>query len=182
MGMLTKGRVEIAAPAKDVFAWLIEPVKLTTWLGTAGAMPEDSSLLHVGWSSTTDTPPLGKVTVEITAYEPPTEFGSRTTYQGGDSITTYRLVEGDGTTTLTLEGDTDWARPEGSWDSAMDKALEGQPAEMRAAAEQQLDRVEDQLEHGAFDSMAQGQMQQALDASLQKLKSLIEAGEPTAKN
>ena len=179
MGMLTKGRVEIAAPAKDVFAWLIEPVKLTTWLGTAGAMPEDSSQLHVGWSSTTDTPPVGKMTVEITSYEPPTVLGSRSTYQGGDSITTYRLVEGDGVTTLTLEGDTDWARPEAAWEGAMDKAMEGQPAEMKQAAEQQLDQVEDQLEHGAFDSMAQGQMQAALDASLQRLKTLIEAGVST---
>lgn len=175
MGMLTTGRVEIAAPAAEVFAWLIEPAKLVAWLGTSGAMPEDTSQLHVGWSSTTDSPPMGKVTVEITSYDPPHELGSRSTYQGGDSITTYRLVEGEGVTTLTLEGDTDWARPEGSWDAAIDKALEGQPDDVRASAEEQLDKVEDQLEHGAFDSLAQGQMQQALDASLQKLKTLVEA-------
>ncbi|MCU1417883.1 MAG: hypothetical protein JWP32_2057, partial [Schumannella sp.] len=36
--------------------------------------------------------------------------------------------------------------------------------------------------HGTFDSVAQGQMQQSLDASLLKLKSLIEAAETTAKN
>jgi len=177
MGMLTNGRVEIAAPAKDVFAWLIEPAKLTTWLGAAGAMPEDTSQLRVGWTSTTDTPPLGKVTVEITAYEVPTLLGCRTTYAGGDSLTTYRLVEGEGVTTLTLEGDTDWARPEGAWEGAIDTALEGQSAEVRAEAEEQLDKVEDQLEHGAFDSLAQGQMQQSLDASLQKLKTLVEAAE-----
>ncbi len=40
----------------------------------------------------------------------------------------------------------------------------------------QLDKLEDKLDAGAFDGMAQGQMQAALDASLQKLKSLIEAG------
>jgi uncharacterized protein YndB with AHSA1/START domain len=176
MGMLTNGRVEIAAPAKDVFAWLIEPAKLTTWLGVAGAMPEDTSQLHVGWSSTTDTPPVGKLTVEITAYDPPTLLASRSTYQGGDSITTYRLVEGDGVTTLTLEGDTDWARPEGAWENAVDQALEGQPADIKEAAEAQVDKVEDQLEAGAFDGMAQGQMQASLDASLQKLKALVEAG------
>ena len=176
MGMLTKGRVEIAAPAKDVFAWLIEPAKLTTWLGTAGAMPEDTSQLHVGWSATTDAPPVGKTTVEITAYDPPNELGCRTTYAGGDSITTYRLVEGDGVTTLTLDGDTDWARPEGAWEASMDQALAGQSEEVKQAAEAQLDQVEDQLEAGAFDGMAQGQMQAALDASLQKLKTLVEAG------
>lgn len=175
MGMLTKGRVEIAAPAKDVFAWLTEPAKLTTWLGATGGMPEDTSQLHVGWSNTTDTPPVGKVTVEITAYDPPNVLGSRSTYQGGDSITTYHLVEGDGVTTLTLEGDTDWARPEGVWEETIDKALAGQPADVREDAEEQLDKVEDQLDAGAFDGMAQGQMQAALDASLQKLKALVEA-------
>ena len=48
MGMLTKGRVEIAAPAADVFDWLVDPVKLTAWLGGAGGMPEDPRDLHVG--------------------------------------------------------------------------------------------------------------------------------------
>ncbi len=57
----------------------------------------------------------------------------------------------------------------------MDAALEGQSAEVKAAAEAQLDKVEDQLEAGAFDTMAQGQMQASLDASLQKLKTLVEA-------
>jgi uncharacterized protein YndB with AHSA1/START domain len=174
--MLTSGRVEIAAPAQEVFAWLIEPAKLTTWLGAAGGMPEDTAQLHAGWSTTVDTPPLGKVTVEMIAYEPPTHLEYRTTYQGGDSISTYRLTEGDGVTTLTLEGDTDWARPEGSWDAALDKAMVGQSAEAHAMAEAQLDKVEDQLEHGAFDDLAKGQMQQAVDASLAKLKTLVEAG------
>jgi uncharacterized protein YndB with AHSA1/START domain len=176
MGMLTSGRVEIAAPAKDVFAWLIEPTKLTTWMGAAGGMPEDSSQLHIGWTNTTDSPPLGKVTVEITAYEPPTRLEYRTTYAGGDSISTYRLTEGDGVTTVSLEGDTDWAKPEGAWDAALDTAMEGQSAEAHAAAEAQLDKAEEQLEHGAFDDLAKGQMQQAVDASLAKLKTLIEAG------
>jgi hypothetical protein len=35
--------------------------------------------------------------------------------------------------------------------------------------------VEDRLEAGGFESLAQGQMQQALESSLQKLKALIEA-------
>ena len=181
MGMLTNGRVEIAAPAADVFDWLTDPAKLTTWLGAAGGMPEDASQLRVGWTSTTDTPPLGKVTVEIIEYDPPTKLKYRSTYSGGDSIAGYQLTEGEGVTTVVFEGDTDWARPEGAWDAAVDKGLEGQPADIRAAAEAQLDQVEDQLESGAFDDLAKGQMQQALDASLQKLKSLVEAAEPTAK-
>src|SRR5690606_29464878 len=99
----------------------------------------------------------------------------RSTYAGGDSLSMYRLVEGEGVTTVTLEGDTDWARPEGAWDAAVDAAMEGQSAEIRAVVEQQLDVAEDQLEQGAFDGLAQGQMQQALEASLQKLKALVEA-------
>ena len=175
MGMLTSARVDLAAPAADVFTWLIDPAKLTAWLGASGGMPDDTSQLQAGWSSTTDSPPLGKVTVEVLRYEPPTLLEYRTSYQGGDSISTYRLTEGEGVTTLTLDGDTDWARPEGSWDAALDTAMEGQSPEVRAAAELELDKVEDQLEQGAFDSLAQTQMQQAMDASLQKLKSLVEA-------
>jgi uncharacterized protein YndB with AHSA1/START domain len=174
--MLTSGSVQIAAPAREVWAWLVEPVRLTAWLGAAGGMPEDSSQLVAGWTSTTDTPPLGKVTVEILAYQPPERLEYRTTYAGGDSISTYRLVEGDGVTTLTLEGDTDWARPEGAWDAALDSAMEGQPAEVREAAEAQLDQVEEQLEQGRFDTLAQDQMQTAVESSLTKLKALIEAG------
>jgi uncharacterized protein YndB with AHSA1/START domain len=175
MGMLTNGRIDIAAPAADVFAWLVEPAKLTAWLGASGGMPEDSSQLKAGWSSTTDTPPLGKVTVEMLAFEPPTHLEYRTTYQGGDSIATYRLIEGEGVTTLTLEGDTDWARPEGSWDQALDKAMEGQSAEAHDVAEAELDKVEARLDAGEFDGLAKDQMQQAVDASLQKLKALIES-------
>ena len=118
---------------------------------------------------------MGKVTVEIIAYDPPTHLEFRTTYQGGDSVATYRLAEGEGVTTLTLDGDTDWARPEGSWDAALDTAMEGQSAEAHQAAEAELDKVEAQLDAGEFDSLAKDQMQQAVDASLQKLKTLVEA-------
>jgi uncharacterized protein YndB with AHSA1/START domain len=153
MGVLTSGRVEIAAPASEVFDWLVDPVKLTAWLGAADGMPEDAAQVHVGWSNTTDTPELGRVTVEITGYDPPHVLEYRTTNAGGDSLTTYRLVEGDGVTTVALEGDTDRARP--AWDA---------------------EDVGDQLQRGVFDDLGQSQMQQALDASLQKLKALIEAG------
>ena len=176
MGMLTNGRIDIAAPAADVFAWLVEPAKLTAWLGASGGMPDDTSQLKAGWSSTSDSPPLGKVTVEMLAFDPPTHLEYRTTYQGGDSIATYRLIEGDGVTTLTLEGDTDWARPEGSWDEALDTAMEGQSEEAHEVAEAELDKVEARLDAGEFDGMATEQMQQAVEASLQKLKALIEAG------
>ena len=178
MGMLTHSRAEIAAPATEVFSWLIEPAKLTAWLGGAGGMPEDSSVLKPGWTSTTDVPPVGKTTIEIVTWDPPHKLEYLTTYAGGDAHTNYDLAEGDGVTTLVCESDTDWARPEGLWDAAVDSAVQGQPEGTREAIEQQLDQMEDKLDAGMFDGMAQGQMQAALDASLQKLKSLIEAAKP----
>ena len=114
------------------------------------------------------------------AWDPPRKLEYLTTYAGGDAHTSYELAEGDGVTTLACESDTDWARPEGLWDAAVDSAVEGQPEGVRAAIEQQLDQMEDKLDAGMFDGMAQGQMQAALDASLQKLKSLIEAAAPPA--
>lgn len=176
MGMLTSARVEIAAPASEVFDWLIDPVKLTAWLGASGGMPEEPAQLRAGWSNTTDSPPVGRVTIEIIVFDPPRALEYRSSYPGGDSLSTYRLVEGEGVTTLTCEGDTDWARPEGAWDAAVDAAMEGQSAAVRAVVEQQLDVAQEQLEHGVFDGLAQSQMQLALEASLQKLKALVEAG------
>jgi uncharacterized protein YndB with AHSA1/START domain len=176
MGMLTGARVEIAAPASEVFDWLIDPVKLTAWLGASGGMPEDPAQLHAGWSGTTDSPPVGRVTIEIVVFDPPRALEYRSSYAGGDSVSAYRLVEGEGVTTLVCEGDTDWARPAGAWDAAVDAAMQGQSAEARAVVEQQLDVAEEQLERGVFDGLAQSRMQLALEASLQKLKALIEAG------
>lgn len=149
MGMLTSARVDIAAPATDVWVWLVEPARLTRWLGGTGAMPEDSSVLQPGWSTTIDAPPVGRVTLEIQEYVPPVRLRYRSVYAGGDAITTCTLTEGEGFTTLLLEGDTDWARPEGAWQGELDAALG--------------DRAEEAMQH-------------SLDASLQKLKALIEAG------
>ncbi|CAN5286420.1 hypothetical protein BH11ACT3_BH11ACT3_15400 [soil metagenome] len=161
MGMLTSGRVEIAAPAMDVFDWLVDPVKLTAWLGGSGA---------------------GSAKVEITAFEPPTHLVYRSTYTGGDSISTYTLTEVDGHTTLVLEGDTDWGRPTGGLEAAADQAMAGQPESVLAAAEAQMVALEQQLGDGAFDATAQPQLQlqQAVDAQLAKLKVLVE-GSQTAK-
>ena len=173
MGMLTSGRIEITAPAADVFDWLIDPVKLTAWLGGSGGMPENAEELHVGWSSTSDTP-AGSVMVEITAYDPPWHLAYRSTYEGGDSISTYRLTEVGGKTTLALEGDTDWGRPKGGLEAQVDQALAGQPEAMRQMAEAQIEDLEQRLDGGAFDSVGQKTLQQAVDAQLEKLKTLVE--------
>lgn len=175
MGMLTSARVDIGAPAADVFPWLVEPAKLTAWLGAAGGMPDDPAQLHAGWSATVESPPIGRTTIEIREYDPPTRLEYRTVYAGGDAITSYRLTEGDGITTLSCDGDTDWARPEGAWDAAVDAAVEGEPEGTHAAVQAQLDEVELQLDAGRYDALAREPMQQALEASLQKLKALVEA-------
>ena len=143
-------------------------------------MPEDSSVLEPGSTTTTDNPPVGKTTIEIVTWDPPKRLDYLTTYAGGDAHTSYQLAEGDGVTTLMCENDTDWARPAGMWDSAVDAAVAGQIDEVRDAVEHQLDQMEDKLDAGMFDGMAQGQMQSALEASMQKLKGLIEAASPPA--
>jgi uncharacterized protein YndB with AHSA1/START domain len=182
MGMLTKSRAEIAAPAAEVFSWLTEPAKLTAWLGGAGGMPEDPSVLAAGWTTVTDNPPVGKTTIEIVTWDPPRRLDYLTTYAGGDAHTSYQLAEGDGVTTLVCENDTDWARPTDLWDAAVDSAVAGQPDGVRDIVEGQLDQMENNLDAGLFDGMAQTQMQSALDASMQKLKALIEAASPASKN
>jgi uncharacterized protein YndB with AHSA1/START domain len=69
MALVTPATVTIEAAPSEVFAWLIDPAKLTTWLGAPGGMPENASELHAGWtgSSTMAAPgrsrPIG---VQIT--------------------------------------------------------------------------------------------------------------------
>lgn len=172
--MLTSGRVEIEATAADVWPWLVEPVKLAAWLGSSAGMPDDPAELHAGWSTTTTGTPAGDVHLEITAYEPPTQLSYRSTYTGGDAVSTYRLTEAEGTTTVVLEGDTDWGRPQGGLDASVDSALAGQSEDVRDLVETQLEALEDGLQRGAFDAIAQPQLQQAVDVALQKLKSLVE--------
>ena len=107
-------------------------------------------------------------------WDPPQRLDYLTTYAGGDAHTSYQLAEGDGVTTLVCESDTDWARPEGLWDPRSiggRRSAGGGPRDGRRAARQ----AGGQARRRVFDGMAQGQMQAALDASLQKLKSLIEA-------
>ena len=176
MGMLTSGRIDIAAPAADVFSWLVDPAKLTAWVGGSGGMPEDRSVLEVGWTSTSDVPPVGRTTTEILHWDPPWGLDTLTSYPGGDAHTSYRLTEGDGTTTLMLESDTDWARPEGVWDAAIESAVAGQSEAVRDVVEQHLEQAEARLDAGLFDGLAQSRMQEALEAQLQKLKALAEIG------
>ena len=173
MGMQTNGRVEIAKPTAEVFRWLVEPDKLTAWAGGAGLMPADPSKLHSGFEVTGPVPALaGDAHLKIENWNPPVGFSVTMTYAGGDATTTYTLSESGGTTTLTSTSDSDWGKPDLS---AMEKQMAQQSPEIQAAMHHAIDLMNQQVGAGTFDAGTQGLMQQALDASLQKLKSLPRA-------
>lgn len=174
MGMNSKASIDISAPLDEVFSWLVEPAKVLVWAGTTGGYPEDSSQLGAGYTSTFPMAAPGgerTATFTVTEYDPPNALGTRLVYDGGDQITGYRLAaKGDGTT-LEVSADTDW----GAMDmSAMDAAMAAMTPEQQATVKAQLEQMQAQLAAGAFDSGTQAQLQQALDESMQKLKTAIE--------
>lgn len=177
MGMLTKGSIDIAAPRAEVFRWLTERDKLTAWMGGAGSMPEHVSDLRVGYTSQGTMPSPGGGTrptgLIVTDWDPPTTFSMTITYPGGDSLSTYTLTDIGADTHLELASDTDWAEPD---NSAVDKALEGQNFVVRHLVEGMVHRQEAKLAQGDFDASTAAIMQKSLEASLAKLKTLIEKG------
>lgn len=175
MGLRTHATVSIAAPAPEVFAWLVEPAKLTAWLGGAGGMPEDTSLLHAGWStSSTMVTPGGSrpVCTTITDYRPPLRMSMTVTYDGGRSVSSYTLVERPGLTDVTVDADTDLAAAD---TSAVDAGLTGQPALLRWFVHGWLSFLKWVLARGAFDARTEAAMNTALGESMTKLKALVEA-------
>lgn len=174
MGMQTTATVEIAKPAAEVFSWLVEPQKLTAWAGSRGAMPDDPSVLKVGYEGAGPVAGIagGEARMTVQAWDPPHGFGARMTYAGGDATTTYALTEAGGTTTLTVSSDTDWATPDLS---AAEKQVAAFGAEALTAMHHAIDMMNQQIASGAHDAATQGMMQSALEQSLQKLKGLVEA-------
>jgi uncharacterized protein YndB with AHSA1/START domain len=176
MGIATKASIVIDAPRDEVFRWITERDKLTTWMGGAGAMPADSAELKVGFTAQgTMVAPGGErpTTLTVTAWDPPSTFGCTIVYPGGDSLSTYTLTSEGSGTRLELASDTDWAAVD---DSAADKALEGQPDWVHDLVEHQLENLKAKLLQGAFDGTAQPGMQKSVEDSLAKLKTLVEAG------
>lgn len=174
MGMHTKATVDIAAPRDEVFRWLVEPDKLTAWLGGEGAMPADPSVLKVGYTATGTMPaPEGprSNTLTVTAWDPPSTFGCTITYAGGDSISLYTLTETATGTHLELTGDTDWAQAD---TSAAEHQLEGQDAASAALGRAALENMKKLLADGAWDDLTRNAMQKSLEESLAKLKQLVE--------
>jgi uncharacterized protein YndB with AHSA1/START domain len=177
MGMITTATIDIAAPREEVFSWLVEPAKLTAWLGASSGFPEDPAELRVGYTQTYAMPTQGAprdATFTITAYEPPTTLGSRLVYEGGDQLSTYRLTDHDGGTRIELLADTDW----GAMDmAAVEQTLAALPADQQETVRAQLAQMQAQLAAGAFDESTKVQLQQSLDGSMAKLKQLVEAVE-----
>lgn len=174
MGMQTAVQIQIAKPAAEVFRWLIEPAKLAQWAGAAGLMPADTADLKSGYETTGTIPAIaGEVRMRIENYTPPLGFGVTMTYAGGDSTTTYTLSESGGTTTLASSSDSDWAQPDLS---ALETSMSQQSAAIQSIMHHAIDVMNQQVGSGALDANAQGMMQQALVASLEKLKALAEAG------
>jgi uncharacterized protein YndB with AHSA1/START domain len=175
MGMITNSTIDIAAPPETVFAWLVEPAKLTEWLGASTGFPEDPAQLAVGYTQTYTLPTPGaqrEATFTITAYDPPNEFGSRLVYEGGDQLSTYRLTDHAGGTRVEVHADTDW----GSMDmAAVDATIANLPADQQEVVRAQLSQMQAQLDAGAFDEGTKVQLQQSLDGSMAKLKQLVEA-------
>lgn len=174
MGMRTSATVEIAAPIAEVFSWLVEPGKLTAWLGGPGGMPDDPSQLHEGATMTAAAPGIagGEVTMRIDAWDPPNGYTVTSTYPGGSQRVSYRLAGTADRTSLTCEGESDWAEPD---PSRMDAALAGQPAEWQQVARAWVEQMLDRVDEGAYDAMAQPGLQAALEEQLAKLKQLVES-------
>ena len=175
MGMITTSTIDISAPREAVFAWLVEPAKLTAWLGASTGFPEDPSQLAVGYTQTYSLPtPTGQreATFTITSYDPPSAFGSRLVYEGGDQLSQYRLTDHAGGTRVEAHADTDW----GTMDmAAVEASLANIPADQQETVRAQLAQMQAQLAAGAFDEGTKAQLQQSLDGSMAKLKQLVEA-------
>ena len=174
MGMLSKATIDIAAPAEQVFGWLIEPAKVLVWAGTTGGYPENTAELHAGYTSTYPmAAPGGERTATFTVneYDPPNALATRLVYDGGDQLSTYRLSAHGNGTRLEVTADTDW----GAMDmSAMDAAMAAMTPEQQEQVMAQLETMKAQLAAGAFDENTAQQLQLALDQSLQKLKTAVE--------
>lgn len=174
MGMTSKSTIDIAAPAEQVFGWLTEPAKVLVWAGTTGGYPEDQSVLKADYTSTyAMAVPGGErtATFTVTEYDPPHALATRLVYDGGDQISSYRLTDVSGTTRLEVTADTDWGAMEMS---AMDEAMKAMTPEQQETVKAQLETMKAQLAAGAFDEGTRKQLQDALDQSMQKLKTAIE--------
>lgn len=175
MGMVTSAGIDISARREVVFGWLVEADKLTTWMGSAGAMPADRSQLRAGFTAHGTMPAPGGErpnTLTITRWEPPAFFGATISYDGGESRSLYTLTEVDAGTRLHLDSETDWAAADLS---QLDTALAGQDPAARKIGELLMSGLMKLFRSGAWDNPTQKLMQKELEKSLARLKQLVEA-------
>jgi uncharacterized protein YndB with AHSA1/START domain len=179
MGILTSATIELAATPADVFRWLVEPRRLTTWLGAAGAFPADPSTLKSGYTAQSTMPTPGgstwPTTLTVNEYSPPTTLTYTLQYPGGEAKTTYALAATATGTTLTVQSDTDYASAD---NSGVDAFAATQSWLMRAYIHLAVAVVEHKLAAGTIpgvDESTRTKMQDGLDASLKKLKTLVES-------
>jgi hypothetical protein len=139
-------------------------------------MPEDSSQLQLGFKAagSMQAPDGPRPTeLEVTAWEPPHDFAFRMTYPGGSATSTYKLTEVDSGTHLEVTGETDWgsmiALPE-----QVEDLIDRQPKLIQIFAHHQLHEMQHRLQSGEFDQATTVQMQQVLEAELDKLKHAVE--------
>jgi uncharacterized protein YndB with AHSA1/START domain len=178
MGILTSATIELTATPADVFRWLIEPRRLTTWLGAAGAMPSDPSLLKPGYTShSTMKSPSGSdwaTSLTVNTFVSPTEFSYTLTYPGGEATTTYALSATAAGTSLSVQSDTDYASADGG---QVNSFASTQSWLMRAYIHLAVAVVEHKLAAGTLpgiDQSTQEKMQEGLNDSLAKLKTLVD--------
>jgi uncharacterized protein YndB with AHSA1/START domain len=180
MGIQTHEQIEINAPPATVFEWVSQRAKVAQWAGADPAyMPSDNAELKVGYQGKgTMAAPDGQrdLEFEITAFDPPNVFACKTTYAGGDALTTYRLTPSGTGTTLDVSNDTDYAK------MAMPKAAEAQieavPKIFQMMVHHRLEKMEHDFASGSMDDNPQikAAMEKAAHAALEKLKGFAEKG------
>ena len=179
MPLETTRTIEIGAPPGEVFSWLIEPDKLKAWTDAESKFPADSSELHVGYKlDGTFQAPDGEreFELEVTAYDPPREFGYVETYAGGKATASHRLSEYPAGTHLEAGVSADMAARVTTVPDAVKAQLAQLPAMQRQMAEQQMASAMKQMEaYGATeDPRVERAWDSKLDADLAKLKELVE--------
>ncbi len=179
MGIRTEASIEIGAPPEKVFEWITDRAKVTQWAGVdPDAMPADASELKVGYRSkgTMQAPDGPRETDwEVTAFDPPREFATRTTYAGGDQSSSYRLsADGDGTK-VEVASDTDYAK------MAMPAEAAAQIAKLAGPIQKMIEKMihsqSESIESGEWDqnSMVEKGMKDATEQMLGKLKAAVES-------
>ena len=104
-----ESRVEIGAPPAAVFPWLVEPDRLSRWIGGfVGSEPIGSGEVRVGSRSRDIIEAEGRrieLETEIVELRPGERLAVRITSPSHDQIDSYDLDARDGSTELTYRSD-----------------------------------------------------------------------------